>query len=132
MYSVLFFLMIRRPPRSTLFPYTTLFRSGIIRKLISVAVSIYVRLILKIKVYDVSSGYRCFRRSVLQDIDLDNMFSSGPSIVLEMLYKTCLKGFRIAEVPIVFCDRNRGKSKLNFWILIKTLTIVLRLKYKLR
>jgi dolichol-phosphate mannosyltransferase len=91
---------------------------GLFRHLLSHLAGIYVRKILKLKIRDVSSGYRCFRREVLEKIDLDNMVSTGPSIVLEILYKVCLKGFKLYELPIVFEERKSGKSKLDYVTLL--------------
>jgi dolichol-phosphate mannosyltransferase len=79
-------------------------------------------------VKDVSSGFRCFRTEVLKRIDLDDMISVGPSIVLEVLYKASLLGFRISEVPIEFVDRKRGKTKLNLLILLETMIMAMRIK----
>ena len=69
---------------------------------------------------DVSSGFRCFRREVLEAVDLDDCISVGPSVVLEVLYKAFLRGYRIGEVPIVFVDRKRGKTKLDGLTLVET------------
>lgn len=101
---------------------------GLKRQLITKSAGIYVRSLLKINIKDVSSGYRCFRRGVFDKIDLDNMVSSGPSIVLEILYKTISRGFRIREIPIVFTDRRQGKTKLDYVTLLETLVMVLRLR----
>ncbi|MDO8131906.1 MAG: hypothetical protein Q6355_08420, partial [Candidatus Brocadiales bacterium] len=81
-----------------------------------------------LKIRDVSSGYRCFKRKVLESIGLDSMISTGPSIVSEVFYRARLKGFSIKEIPIKFEDRTHGETKLNYKILIKTLLMVLRFK----
>lgn len=99
-----------------------------IRKIITVFARTYVRLLLGIKVRDITSGYRCFRRKVLEEIDLDRMISTGPSIVTEVLYKATLKGFSIAETPIIFEDRKKGTTKLNPLTLLKTLYMVYKFK----
>jgi hypothetical protein len=65
---------------------------------------------------------------VLEEIDLDSMISTGPSIVSEILYKAHLKGFTMYETPIVFEDRKRGQTKLNVFILLKTLYMVYRFR----
>ena len=101
---------------------------GIIRTNLTKLASFYVRSLLKIKIRDVSSGYRCFRREVFEKVDLDDMISAGPSIVLELLYKVCLNGFRVKEVPIVFKDRRQGETKLDTITLLETLVMVLRLR----
>jgi len=101
---------------------------GLYRQICTRLAGIYVRSILKIGIRDVSSGYRCFRSRVLEALDLDDMISTGPSIVLEVLYKVYLRGFSIREVPIVFIDRRQGKTKLDYITLLETLVMVLRLR----
>jgi len=101
---------------------------GLKRELITRLAGMYVRTLLKIKIKDVSSGYRCFKRCVFEKIDLDNMVSGGPSIVLEKLYKAISRGFKIKEIPIVFSDRKQGKTKLDYITLLETLVMVLRLR----
>lgn len=100
----------------------------ILRKLITLLAIKFVRSQLKLPVKDVNSGFRCFKRNVLERIDLDGLISIGPSLVQEMLYKSFLMNFRIREVPIVFIDRRQGKTKLNLLTLIKTLIMVLKFK----
>ncbi|MCP2605133.1 hypothetical protein NLC29_03150, partial [Candidatus Aminicenantes bacterium AH-873-B07] len=88
----------------------------------------FIRKLFKIPVKDVSSGYRCFRKEVLKKIDLDDLISIGPSIVLEILYKAYLMNFTLYEVPIIFVDRRKGKTKLNFLTLLETLIMALKFK----
>ena len=66
-----------------------------------------------IKLKDCNSGFRCFRRKVLESIDVKKITSKGPSIVQEVLFKAHLKGFKIAEIPITFKDREKGQTKLG-------------------
>ncbi|MEA3492889.1 MAG: polyprenol monophosphomannose synthase [Candidatus Margulisiibacteriota bacterium] len=101
---------------------------GIARKVVTTFARNYIKWMLGIKINDITSGYRCFRRKVLEAIDLDHMISTGPSIVSEILYKASLKGFKIYEAPIIFEDRKTGETKLNFKILLKTLYMI----YKFR
>ena len=101
---------------------------GLHRRLITALVRRFLRRQFRFPVKDVSSGFRCFRREVLERIDLDDMISVGPSIVLEVLYKASLLGFRISEVPIEFVDRKRGKTKLNLLILLETLIMAMKIK----
>ncbi|MEW6057559.1 MAG: polyprenol monophosphomannose synthase [Bdellovibrionota bacterium] len=101
---------------------------GPYRQVVTKLAGFYVRTLLGLKVRDVSSGYRCFRRNALKQIGLDNLISTGPSIVLEILYKCSMKGFKIVEVPIVFIDRRIGVTKLNSTTLIKTSLMVLRFR----
>ena len=101
---------------------------GLLRQGVTRLAGIYVRHSLNVKIRDVSSGFRCFRREVFDKVDLDDMISAGPSIVLEILYKVCLNGFRVKEVPIVFKDRRQGETKLDTITLMETLVMVLRLR----
>lgn len=101
---------------------------GLARKIVTFLARIYIQQMLGIKVKDVTSGYRCFRRKVLQKIDLAKMISTGPSIVTEILYKSTLKGFKMYETPIVFEDRVKGETKLSLSILFKTLYMVYKFK----
>lgn len=101
---------------------------GIARRVITFLAGIYVRILLGLKIRDVSSGYRCFKRKVLEAIEMDSMISTGPSIVSEVFYRAHLKGFSIREIPIEFADRTHGETKLNHTILIKTLLMVLKFK----
>jgi len=101
---------------------------GLYRKTVTRLAGWYVRYMLGVKIRDVSSGFRCFRREVLEAIDLENLLSVGPSIVLEILYKSVLRGFRCQEVPIVFRDRRQGTTKLDYITLLETMVMVLRLR----
>ena len=71
------------------------------------------RLLLRLKVRDVTSGFRCFKRRVLETIPLDEIKSNGYAFQEEMLYRTQKTGFTISEIPVTFIDRQEGKSKLS-------------------
>ena len=101
---------------------------GMLRQMVTRLAGLYVRTSLGIKIRDVSSGYRCFRREVFEKVDLEDMISAGPAIVLEILYKVCLNGFTVKEVPIIFEDRRQGQTKLDTITLLETLVMVLRLR----
>ena len=88
-------------------------RPSAVRRIITVMANFYIRVILGLKVKDCNSGYRCFRRNVLEEINVNKIESKGPDIVQEVLYKAHLKGFRIKEVPITLIDRSLGTSKLR-------------------
>lgn len=103
---------------------------GFHRQAITRAAGVYVRSVLRVKVRDVSSGYRCFTRKALESVDLDSLVSTGPSIVLELLYKCAVRGMQLVEVPIVFIDRRAGETKLNFPLLVKTLLMVLKIRFR--
>ncbi|MHB8054332.1 MAG: polyprenol monophosphomannose synthase [Candidatus Aminicenantales bacterium] len=101
---------------------------GLHRRFITLCVRTFIRRLYRLPVRDVSSGFRLFRREVLEAVDLDDLISVGQSVVLEILRKAALLGFRIGEVPIVFVDRTRGKTKLNFLSLLETLVMAVKFK----
>lgn len=84
-----------------------------IRKFNSTGAMWFSRLILGLKVKDVTAGFRCFRRKVLETINLDNIKSNGYAFQEELLYRTQQSGFTICEIPVIFIDRQKGKSKLS-------------------
>lgn len=98
------------------------------RRWLTAASNLYVRLLLGVPVKDCNSGYRGFRRSALEAIDVRHAFSPGPALVHELLFKARLKGQRIVEVPIRFKDRERGTSTLTFRTLLRSYVTILRLK----
>ena len=75
--------------------------------------SVYVRTVLGMKVYDTTAGFKCYRRKVLETIDLDKVRLKGYGFQIEMKYSTFRLGFRIKEVPIIFVDRKEGTSKMS-------------------
>jgi dolichol-phosphate mannosyltransferase len=101
---------------------------NIIRRFITFLARNFIRRQFHIPVRDVSSGFRCFKREVLEAVDLDDCISVNPSIVLEILYKAHLLDFAMTEVPIEFIDRTRGRTKLNLVILLDTLLMALLFK----
>jgi dolichol-phosphate mannosyltransferase len=103
---------------------------GIIRRIITYFANLYIRLMLGLKVRDCNSGFRCFRREVLEKINLNRIESKGPAIVQEVLFKAHLKGFKIKEIPITFVNRTKGKSKLGIKQLANGYFMVMRLKIK--
>jgi dolichol-phosphate mannosyltransferase len=98
------------------------------RRFITFLVRNFIRRQFHLPVQDVSSGFRCFRREVLEKIALDDLISTGPSVVLEILYKAHLLNFKIAEVPITFVDRKKGKTKLTMLKLFETLLMTFKFK----
>lgn len=98
------------------------------RRLITLCVRTFIRRLYKVKIRDVSSGFRAYRRAVLEAVDLDDLISVGQSIVMEILRKVDLLGFSVVEVPIVFIDRARGKTKLDFLALLETLLMAVKFK----
>jgi dolichol-phosphate mannosyltransferase len=105
---------------------------SLVRRLITLLVRLFIRKKFRFPVKDVSSGFRCFRREVLEAVDLDDCISVGPSVVLEVLYKASLRGFRLGEVPIIFVDRTKGKTKLDLLTLVETLVAALRIERRYR
>jgi dolichol-phosphate mannosyltransferase len=101
---------------------------GIIRRAITKLANFYIRLLLRLDVKDCNSGFRCFKRKVLEEIDVNNIKSKGPAIIQEVLFKAHLKGFKIAEVPITFVNRKLGRSKLGIRQLIQGYLMVIKLK----
>ncbi len=104
-------------------------RDSPIRKIITKLANLYIETILGLKVRDCNSGYRCFTRKALEQIDPYKIFSAGPSIVQEVLFKARLKGLKIKEIPITFTKRKLGKSKLGIKHLYKGYMMVIKLKY---
>lgn len=86
------------------------------RLLISYFANVYSRFVTGVPVRDATGGFKCFRREVLEAINLDNIHSSGYTFQIEMTMRAYVKGFRIKEVPIVFYDRTKGESKMSFAI----------------
>ena len=104
----------------------------LLRKAISYGGSLYSRLILGVKVKDITGGFKCFRREVLEAIDLDSVLTTGYAFQIEMNYKATLKNFRIIEVPIIFEERVRGKSKMTKKVFIEALGKVVTLRLNKR
>jgi dolichol-phosphate mannosyltransferase len=96
------------------------------RRLISGCVNIFARFMLGIPVHDCTAGYRCYRREVLESIDLDSLQSQGYAFQVELAYRVMKQGFVIMETPIVFMDRRVGKSKMSRKIVAEAFLYVLR------
>ena len=101
-----------------------------LRRFISGGGNIYARFLLGIPVHDCTAGYRCYRRDVLERIDLDSVQSQGYAFQIEMAYRARILGFTIVETPIVFLDRRVGKSKMSRQIVIEGFTYVLRARFR--
>lgn len=102
---------------------------GALRKCISQGGNIYARLILGLPVRDATGGFRCYRRKVLETIDLAAIRSNGYAFQIEMVYRALQAGFRVGEVPILFPDRRVGKSKMSRRIVLEALINVWRLRF---
>jgi dolichol-phosphate mannosyltransferase len=102
------------------------------RRLMSKGGSLYARLVLGVRVRDLTGGFKCWRRDVLEAIDLDAIRSQGFSFQIETTYRALRKGFRVAEVPIRFGPRAAGTSKMSRRILFEALLMMWRLRWRVR
>jgi dolichol-phosphate mannosyltransferase len=101
---------------------------GFVRRLISRGASVYTRVLL-MPVRDATGGFKCFRRSVLESIDLDTIDAAGYVFQIETTYRTLRKGFQVVEVPIHFADRTAGKSKMSRAIVLEAVWKVPALRF---
>jgi dolichol-phosphate mannosyltransferase len=102
---------------------------GLLRRLISEGGSTYARWVLGLKVRDLTGGFKCFRREVLEAIHLDGVRSRGYAFQVELTYRAVRAGFRVVEVPIMFRDRRRGQSKMSWRIVLEAMVRVPRLRF---
>jgi dolichol-phosphate mannosyltransferase len=86
---------------------------GLLRRIVSAGGSFYARVLLGTSVRDLTGGFKCYRRSVLETIDLDAIHSKGYAFQIETTYRALRAGFRVVEVPITFVDREVGGSKMS-------------------
>jgi len=100
------------------------------RLILSYGANVYTRIITGMPVRDATGGFKCFRRKVLESIDLDAIHSNGYAFQIEMNFKTWRNGFKILEIPIVFTDRIIGVSKMSKHIVYEAVWMVWRLKIK--
>lgn len=99
------------------------------RRLISGCGNIFARIMLGIPVHDCTAGYRCYRREVLEHIDLDSVQSQGYAFQVELAYRVMKQHYKIVEIPIVFMDRRVGASKMSSKIVTEAFTFVLRARF---
>jgi dolichol-phosphate mannosyltransferase len=99
------------------------------RLLLSYAANVYARVVTGLQLFDSTGGFKCFRRAVLEALELDAVRSSGYAFQIEMNFRTWKKGFRIAEIPIVFVDRTEGQSKMSKKIVREAVWMVWRLRW---
>jgi dolichol-phosphate mannosyltransferase len=100
------------------------------RLLLSYYANKYTRFVTGLPLADSTSGFKCFRRDVLESINLKNIHSGGYSFQIEMNFKAWKKGFRLKEIPIIFIDRAVGKSKMSKKIVREAITMVWKLKFR--
>ena len=98
------------------------------RLIISYGANIYTRLVTGLPVKDATGGFKCWKREVLESLDLDNVRSQGYSFQIEMTYRAWLQKFKIKEVPIIFVDRTIGESKMNRSVMLEAAIMIPRLR----
>ena len=101
---------------------------GLLRRLVSRGGGLYARTILRVGVRDLTGGFKCIRREVLEAIDLPSVSAEGYVFQIEVTYRALLAGFRVREVPIVFADRTAGTSKMSARIAFEAIWLVPRLR----
>jgi dolichol-phosphate mannosyltransferase len=94
---------------------------GLVRRFISRGGSLYAQVLLQLGIRDLTGGFKCYRRTVLETIDLDAITSRGYAFQIETTYRTLRAGFRVVEVPIVFADREVGGSKMSRAIVLEAI-----------
>jgi dolichol-phosphate mannosyltransferase len=97
---------------------------GIVRKIISRGGSAYARTVLRVNVHDLTGGFKCVRRAVLETIDLASLRADGYVFQIEVTYRAIQSGFDVREVPIVFVDRAVGASKMSWNIALEAMLLV--------
>lgn len=100
------------------------------RVLLSYFASVYVRMVTGMKIHDATAGFKCYKRQVLETINLDKIKFIGYAFQIEMKYRTFVKKFNIVEVPIVFTDRTKGQSKMSGAIIREAVFGVILLRIK--
>jgi dolichol-phosphate mannosyltransferase len=100
------------------------------RVLLSYFASVYVRMVTGMKIMDATAGFICYRRQVLESINLDKIKFIGYAFQIEMKYRTFAKGFVIKEIPVIFTDRTKGQSKMSGTIIKEAVFGVLSLRIK--
>lgn len=104
---------------------------GVLRRAISRGGCLYAQTILRVPVKDLTGGFKCFRRTVLESLPLDEVAGQGYGFQIEMTYRTLLAGFTVVEVPITFTDRTRGSSKMSGHIVTEAAVLVPRMRRQL-
>ena len=102
---------------------------GLGRRILSRGGSLYARTILGLGVRDLTGGFKCFRREVLEALDLATVQSTGYAFQIELTYRTIRRGFRVVEVPIIFADRVQGTSKMDRKIVLEAFWKVWRIRF---
>jgi dolichol-phosphate mannosyltransferase len=100
------------------------------RLLLSSFANVYTRIITGMPVHDATGGFKCFKRKILESINLDQVRSNGYAFQIEMNFKAWKKGFKVKEIPIIFVDRMKGQSKMSRKIVREAVTMVWKLRIK--
>jgi dolichol-phosphate mannosyltransferase len=103
---------------------------GVLRRSISRGGCLYAQIILGVAVRDLTGGFKCYRRRVLEEIRLERISSKGYAFQIETTYRALRAGFRVAEVPIVFTDRETGRSKMSRGIVLEAIARVPALRLR--
>jgi dolichol-phosphate mannosyltransferase len=101
----------------------------IARLALSYFANVYARAVTGLPVWDATGGFKCFRRQVLESIDLNKVRSNGYAFQIEMSYRAWKRNFKIVEIPIVFVDRTEGQSKMSRSIMVEAIWMVWRLRW---
>ena len=99
------------------------------RLFLSYAANIYARFVTGLPIFDTTGGFKCFRRNVLESIDLNSVKSNGYAFQIEMSYRVWKRGFQLFEIPIIFVDRTEGVSKMSKKIVREAIWMVWRLRW---
>jgi dolichol-phosphate mannosyltransferase len=99
------------------------------RLLLSYFANVYARVVTGLPLWDSTGGFKCYRRAVLEAVDLDDVRSNGYAFQIEMSFRAWRKNFRIVEIPIVFVDRTEGTSKMSRSIVREAIWMVWRLRF---
>jgi dolichol-phosphate mannosyltransferase len=99
------------------------------RLFLSYAANIYARFVTGLPIFDTTGGFKCFRRNVLESIDLNSVKSNGYAFQIEMSYRAWKRGFQLFEIPIIFVDRTEGESKMSKKIVREAIWMVWRLRW---
>ena len=99
------------------------------RLFLSYGANIYARFVTGLPIFDATGGFKCFRRNVLESIDLNSVKSNGYAFQIEMSFRAWKRGFRLLEIPIIFVDRTEGVSKMSKKIVREAIWMVWRLRW---
>jgi dolichol-phosphate mannosyltransferase len=99
------------------------------RLFLSYGANIYARFVTGLPIFDTTGGFKCFRRNVLESIDLNSVKSNGYAFQIEMSYRAWKRGFQLFEIPIIFVDRTEGESKMSKKIVREAIWMVWRLRW---